>query len=285
MVYEHEIPKGARLYFGKSARLKRDIEDIASKILYKEGFEEICTPLFSYHQHHYIEDERELIRLNDEKNRKLSLRADSTIDVVRLITKRLGRSTEHRKWFYIQPVYKFPTKEFYQIGAEMLDSRDIEKILKIVIKIFSELGIKPKLQLSNIKIAHILSQSYNLPLEVLKSSDIDKILEMGTGWIEKLLYLSEIGQIEGLLGIVPKDIADELVKIKELADSINYDNLIIAPLFYTKMRYYEELFFRFFENNLTLAMGGEYESGDLEAAGFAIYSDNIIEIKKVENEG
>jgi histidyl-tRNA synthetase len=284
MVYEHEIPKGARLYFGKSAKLKRDIENIASNTLYKEGFEEIITPLFSYHQHQYIEDERELIRLSDEKNRKLSLRADSTIDVVRLITKRLGRSTEHKRWFYIQPIYRFPTHEFYQIGAEILDSKDIAKILKIVIKIFKDLAIFPKLQLSNIKIPHILDKKYNLSLETLKSSDIDKILENENSWIERLLFLSSANQIDELIGVVPEDIEVELLKLKEVADFINYENLIIAPLYYAKMRYYEELFFRFFDENSTLAMGGEYESEDLEASGFAIYIDNIIELKKVENE-
>ena len=136
MVQDHEIPKGARLYFGQTAKIKRDIEKIASEILYAEGFEEIATPLFSYHQHKFIEDEKVLIRLSDDKNRELSIRADSTIDVVRLITNRLGRSTEHKKWFYIQPVYRYPTQEFHQIGAEVLESNDVAAILKILIKFF-----------------------------------------------------------------------------------------------------------------------------------------------------
>ncbi len=89
------------------------------------GFEEILTPLFSYHQHQSICDERELIRLSDSENHSMSLRADSTIDVVRIIGKRLGGNTEHKKWFYIQPVYRFPSIEQYQIGVEIIDESNL----------------------------------------------------------------------------------------------------------------------------------------------------------------
>ena len=97
MILEHEIPNGTKLYFGQSAKVKRRIENIASEILYDNGYEEIVTPLFSYHQHLSIADDKELIRVNDAKNNTLSLRADSTVDVVRIISKRLGRNTKHKK--------------------------------------------------------------------------------------------------------------------------------------------------------------------------------------------
>jgi histidyl-tRNA synthetase len=279
MIYAHEIPKGARLYFGKSAKIKRDIERIASEILYAEGFEEIVTPLLSYHQHQILEDTSELIRVSDEANRELSVRADSTVDVVRLITNRLGRSTEHRKWFYIQPVYRYPAKEYYQIGAEWLESQEVAHILKLVLKIFERLGLTPMLQLSNIKIPLLLDEKYSLTLEVLKSADIDKILENENEWIANLLYLSDPSEIDEVAQLVPQDIQEELLKIKEVAQSINYDNVIVAPLYYAKMRYYQDLFFRFFDKNDTIAMGGEYMAAKERACGFAIYTDTIIKRK------
>ncbi len=282
MVYEHEIPKGARLYFGQSAKIKRDIEKIASELLYQEGFEEIDTPLFSYHQHQYTEDERELIVLHDELNRKLSLRADSTIDVVRLITRRLGRSTEHKRWFYIQPVYRYPTYEYNQIGAEVLESVDVADVIKIVIQFFNRVGLRPKLQISNIKIPKILDEKYGLSLDVLRHTDIDTVLENENEWIEKLLRISDPEQIDELLGVVPEEIEAELIKMKETALYLNYDNIIVAPLYYAKMRYYDDLFFRFFENNHTLAMGGEYLAAGIEASGFSIYTDFVINRLKGE---
>ena len=277
MVYEHEVPKGAKLYFAETARLKRHIESIASDLLYRNGFEEISTPFFSYHQHRYIEDERELIFIHDELNRRLSIRADSSIDVVRLITNRLGRSIEHKKWFYIQPIFRYPTKEINQIGAEVLDSLDISEIIKLLHQFFEKLKLKPILQLSNIKIPRLLAQNYGFNLEALKHLDIDTILKSEYSWIEQLLRLSKIEEIDELLPLLPDDIGEELLKIKEVGDALLYDNVVIAPLYYTKMRYYKDLFFRFFDRNDTLAMGGEYRANQTDACGFAIYTDTIIQ--------
>ena len=111
MIFEHEIPKGSRLYFGKTAKAKRVLENSVCEILEKNGFEEILTPNFSYSQHQSIEDNKKLIKFSDEENEQVSLRADSTLDVVRIITKRLGRATNHRKWFYVQPIFSYPSKE------------------------------------------------------------------------------------------------------------------------------------------------------------------------------
>ena len=141
MVFEHEIPEGSKLYFGQSAAMKRRIEKVASDLLTKAKFEEIITPLFSYHQHMSVCDQRELIRVNDSENHPISLRADSTIDVVRILNKRLDGNTKHKKWFYIQPVYRYPADEQYQIGVEILGEPNLAVALKQATNIFKELNI------------------------------------------------------------------------------------------------------------------------------------------------
>lgn len=281
MIYEHEIPRGARLYFGNSAKLKRDIEQKTSEIFYKNGFEEIVTPLFSYHQHLSLDDRKELIRVNDEQNRDLTIRADSTIDVVRIITKRVKKHNQ-KKWFYIQPVFRYPTYEYYQMGAEILGN-SIDEALKVSIDIFNEFNLKPLLQISNIKIAKILNKEYGIPLEILKDSNIESLLENSNEWIKKLVYLKNVKDIDEILKKVPQNIENELIKIKELCENIDYDNIIIAPLYYAKMRYYEELFFRFIDKNATLCMGGEYSTDEAKASGFSIYTDSLIDIFKTED--
>ena len=60
MILEHEIPNGSKLYFGESAKVKRDIEYVASETLDNLGFEEIVTPLFSYHQHESFDNKKSL---------------------------------------------------------------------------------------------------------------------------------------------------------------------------------------------------------------------------------
>jgi len=87
MIFEHEIPKGSRLYFGSTAKKKRVLENKVCDILDNLGFEEILTPNFSYSQHQAIENDKKLIKFSDEQNEQVSLRADSTLDVVRIITK------------------------------------------------------------------------------------------------------------------------------------------------------------------------------------------------------
>ena len=277
MIFEHEIPSGSRLYFAKTAKIKREIENIASETLYGLGFEEIVTPLFSYHQHECFDDQKPLVRLNDEENHEVTLRADSTADVVRIVTKRLGRSTESKKWFYIQPTVTFPTKEQYQIGAEVIDG-SFEKIAETTTTLLKQIGAEPVMQIANIRIPHLLNEKYGISLDVLKSMNIEEIMEADLPWIEQLVGINSVNDLNDL-SVFPDDIKAELEKIKEAAQKVDYAKMVISPLYYAKMRYYDSLTFRMFEGNSLLAMGGIYNIDGVEAAGFALYTDECVSNK------
>ena len=278
MILEHEIPQGSKLYFADSAKLKRHIESVASDLLDRNGFEEIVTPLFSYHQHHSIADEKELIRVNDEKNHNISLRADSTVDVVRLIQKRLGRNTEQKKWFYIQPVFTYPTNEQYQVGVESIGDENLTGVVNLAVEILKQLELRPLLQISNIKIPQLLTEMFEeLTLDDFRHINIDKIFSLDVEWLTKLVYLQHREQLDEVIAITPEAIKKELEKLKNLAEGIGYDNLVIAPMYYAKMLYYHELFFRIIENNEVYARGGEYKVDEQTSVGFAIYTDELIE--------
>jgi histidyl-tRNA synthetase len=277
MIFEHEIPSGSRLYFGQSAKIKREIESIASETLETLGFEEIVTPLFSYHQHECFEDQKLLVRLNDEENHEVTLRADSTADVVRIVTKRLGRSTESKKWFYIQPTVTFPTQEQYQIGAEVIDG-SFEEIAETTTKLLNQIGSEPVMQIANIRIPHLLNEKYGVSLDVLKSMHVEQIMAADLPWIEQLIRINAVSDLEDLSPF-PDDIKVELEKIKEATQKVAYNNMVISPLFYAKMRYYDSLTFRMFEGNSLLARGGIYTIDGVEAAGFALYTDECVSNK------
>jgi histidyl-tRNA synthetase len=280
MILEHEIPSGSKLYFGKSAKIKREIEQIASDILYAKGFEEIVTPIFSYHQHKSIANEKELIKVNDEKNNSISLRADSTIDVVRIIEKRLGRNTEHKKWFYIQPVFRYPTDEQFQIGVEFMGESKLSSVLNIAIDIFDKLEVKPLIQISNMMIPKLLVEMFDeLTLDDFRHVNIEKFINLKVDWLEKLVYLQHPEQVDGLLEIVPVQIRAELEKMKSLCGAISCQNSVLAPMYYAKMLYYDELFFRVIEKNEVFARGGRYKNSELSSVGFAIYTDVLVETK------
>lgn len=277
MMLEHEIPYGTKLYFGKTAKIKREIEAVASDVLYKADYEELITPLFSYHQHLSIADEKELIRVNDTKNHQLTLRADSTIDVVRLLDKRLGRNTTHQKWFYIQPIYMYPSKEVYQIGAEYIGEKDLSKVLQSAVDIVKALNIKPLLQLSNIRIPELISKELDIDLDDFKHINIQRLLDRKVSWLKDIIYLEKLEDIDAVIAVVPDIIKVELERIKELAQNIDYDNFVIAPLYYAKMLYYDELYFRMIEKNDVFARGGRYVNDEVTSVGFALYTDKIIE--------
>ncbi|MGZ5207944.1 MAG: ATP phosphoribosyltransferase regulatory subunit [Sulfuricurvum sp.] len=277
MIFEHEIPEGSKLYFAGTAATKRFIENRASELLSNAGFEEIITPLFSYHQHQSICDERELIRLSDSENHSMSLRADSTIDVVRILSKRLGGNTEHKKWFYIQPVYRYPSIEQYQIGVEILGEPNLAIALKQATTFFKSLKIQPLLQISNINIPRLLSEMLDLELDDFRHVNIEKFLSLKIEWLTQLVYLEKFEDIEPLLLSAPEEICIELRKIKALCTGLEYPNVVIAPLYYAKMLYYDELFFRVIEENEMYAMGGRYRDEETVSVGFAIYTDILIE--------
>ena len=278
MILEHEIPNGSKLYFGNSAKVKRRIENIASTVLDENGFEEIVTPVFSYHQHLSVADDKELIRINDAQNNALSLRADSTIDVVRIIEKRLGANTEHKKWFYIQPVYRFPTEEQYQVGAEFMGEKKLSSVMNVSVEIFDKLGVDALVQISNIKIPELLVEMFDeLTIADFKHINIEKFLNLKVDWLEKLVYLQYVEQIDELLAMVPESIKIELQKMKELCEETNCKKSVLAPMYYAKMLYYDELFFRVIDKNEVYARGGRYKNEELTSVGFAIYTDSICE--------
>jgi len=274
MVYEHEIPSGSKLYFGESAKVKREIEFISAELLDNLGFAEIVTPLFSYHQAESFDDKKSLLKLNDSENHEVTLRADSTADVVRIVTKRLGRSTESKKWFYVQPTVTFPTKEQYQIGAEVLDG-SFEEIARTTIMLLDEMDAKPVMQIANIRIPHLLNEKYGVSLEVLKSMHVEQVMGAELPWIEQLVRINSVEDLNDL-SMFPADIKAELESIKTATEEVKYDNMVISPLFYAKMRYYDSLTFRMFEDNALLAMGGIYNIDGVEAAGFALYTDECV---------
>lgn len=276
MIYEHEIPEGSRLYFGESARKKRTIEQVASEVLVEEGFDEIVTPFLSYHQHQAI-NEKELIRFSDHDNHIVSLRADSTLDVVRIVTRRLGRSTEQKQWFYIQPVFRYPSSEVYQIGGELIGDAKLSKSVNLLGGLLGKLECKPLLQISNIQIPQLISEILDLPLDVFKSSQLEKLLKIDEPWLTKLATLQRPEAIDEVIDVVPETLKAPLMEMKALAGECGYDHVVMAPLFYTKMRYYDQLFFRFIEGNKVLGSGGCYHFEGVESTGFGLYTDALIE--------
>ena len=266
MIFAHDIPDGAKLYFGKEAKIKREIETVAAEVFETLDYEEIITPFFSYHQLEAL-DEKELIRFTDSKNRTLALRGDSSIDVIRLVIKRL--KSEAKKWFYIQPVFRAPSQEMYQIGAESLGG-NLKEILEVNELIFKRLNKNYTLQLSHIKIPENVAKLTGLDIEDIKKMRLYKFKEE---WLKKLVSIHTLKDLDDL-NVYPSEIAKYLNEIKEVAEA--NENAIIAPLYVANLRYYTGVFYRFLKDNTVYAKGGEYIVEGERSVGFSIYTDNLL---------
>lgn len=278
MIFEHEIPCGSRLYFGKSAKRKRELENKLSAFFYDIGFEEIVTPNFSYSGHQAIDDETKLIKMHDEKNNQVALRADSTLDVARIINKRLGRTTSHKKWFYIQPVFTYPANENYQIGCEWLEHNNISDILNLTRAVLEEIGIKPTIQVTNINIAKLVAMELNIDLGLFKEGQVAKLFELKVDWLSELIHCITKEDLQNVLPNLPLKIKKEVEKLINSVDGVEYENIVLSPLYYTHMKYYTDVYYKVLEGNNIIAKGGRYESNSLQSLGFSLYTDNLLKI-------
>lgn len=278
MIFEHEIPTGSRLYFGKVAKLKRSLENISSEFLENHGFEEIITPNFSYSGHQSIDDDKSLITLTDEVNNSLALRADSTLDVVRIISKRLGRATIHKKWFYIQPVFNYPANETYQIGVEWIGHHCISEVINLNCELLNKLKIETLVQIANINIPMIISKEYDIDIELFKNGEIGGLFELNLDWLTKLISIKTANELEEILETLPSCLKEECSKLIRIAKNVQYENVNISPIYYSAMKYYDDIYYRVIQGNLTIAKGGGYKSDGINSLGFALYTDNLLKV-------
>ncbi|MEA3554251.1 MAG: ATP phosphoribosyltransferase regulatory subunit [Campylobacterota bacterium] len=278
MIFEHEIPNGSRLYFGSTAKAKRELEYKASSYLCNNGFEEIVTPNFSYSQHQSIDNDNELITLSDESNNILALRADSTLDVVRIITKRLGRSTEHKKWFYIQPVFTYPANETYQIGAEWIGYDNISDMINLNCNLLGELNVDAFVQIANINIPMIISREYSLDINLFKNGEIGSLFNLNLDWLTALIQVTNTAQLEDMMDMIPSVLKEECKKLISIGNGVKHKNVTISPIYYSAMKYYDNIFYRVLNDKTTIAKGGGYKSNGVDSLGFALYTDNLLKV-------
>lgn len=276
MILEHELPKGSKLYFDASAKLKRDIETLAVKHFYENDYKEIVTPIFTFLESQGDVFNRELLRLSGENNHQIALRYDTTLEAMRIITKRLGKSIEHKKWFYIQPVLSYPTTEIHQIGAEHLGGSSLAPVICLSLSILLELGLKPYLQVSNMRIPHLCAKHSGLDIDMFMRLQTHRLLQMDS-YIKDLIHIKTADDLKKALPNMPSFLKGELERLLECASFCVYERTIFSPLAWAPISYYSDLFFRAFVGNATLLQGGKYSVGEHHSCGFAIYTDEVVE--------
>lgn len=281
MTLGYEVPQGSKIHFGKSARLKRDIEKMAVEIFYERGFEEIATPSFNFTDDERILGKRKIIRTSIDNNKQMILRNDNTIDVIKIINRHLKIS--NKKWFYIQPAFLYPSTQINQIGAECIGkgAENIANILSVAVSIFLALKLKPILQIANMNIPKLCAEESGLNMEVFSQMQVQKILGSNS-YLREMLYIQDKNSLKSYIKQAPNFLKNEL---QELLDSVSFcseyekngGNIIFSPLYCPKMGYYESLFFRAFSDNKVFLRGGKYTIDGIYSCGFAIYTNEVVD--------
>ena len=64
----------------------------------------------------------------------------------------------------------------------------------------------------------------------------------------------------------------------EKSKEVKYSNIIIAPMYYGSLKYYNGVYYRVIDKNLVLCRGGMYETDGISSLGFTLYTDNLLKM-------
>ena len=150
--------------------------------------------------------------------------------------------------------------------------------MNLTAKILKALNIEPILQISNINIPKLVASELNVDIDLFKNGEIASLFKLNCDWLNKLIKVKDTAGLAEVIKIVPEAIKDELEKLLQKANEVEYTNIIIAPLYYGSLRYYNGIYYRVINDNLTLCKGGMYSSEGMSSLGFALYTDNLLKI-------
>ena len=97
-------------------------------------------------------------------------------------------------------------------------------------------------------------------------------------WLSNLIQVQTAQQLEDMMDQIPDVLKKECQKLIDIAKNVNYKNVNISPVYYSAMKYYDDVYYRVIDGNKTLAKGGGYESNGIDSLGFAIYTDNLLKV-------
>lgn len=153
-----QIPNGMRYYFGREARLRREIENVSMNIFFAHGYEEIITPAIDY----YALFERGMgrresenaFKFTDTDGKLLAMRPDLTSTVARAAATLFANKERPLRFCYAASVFRQTPashaewqRENFQTGCELIGANttkaDLE-VLTIAAEILEKLGLSER---------------------------------------------------------------------------------------------------------------------------------------------
>jgi histidyl-tRNA synthetase len=293
--------KGFQDFAGMEARKRAKIVEIIRRQFELYGFEPSETPVVEFEE--FVRGEnsgddavRDVFKLEDRGKRKLALRYEFTFQLKRLAK---NQKLPYKRFqigvvFRDEPVREGRSRQFIQCDIDTVGSsvKDEAEILAVVDGVFKKLGVSIKIYVNNRKLFN----------EVLVSEGVEeKNREQVIRELDKLDKLSK------------KEVADNLKKFgaekvlrvfmgkekdfekynfyKEIRELKKYCRgygvrVEFRPFLARGLSYYNGSVFEIWskELNVSLAGGGSYLVGDVQACGVALGLEPICLLSKIEGD-
>jgi ATP phosphoribosyltransferase regulatory subunit len=312
------LPAGFRDLLFEEAEGRRRMESALAEVFQSRQYREIVTSgiefLDVYTRGNQIISER-AFKFLDREDRLLSLRADFTPAVARIVSSRLSAAGETLRIWYSGDVFRRvePRKggyaEFWQVGAELIGTNgpehDIE-IIDLALESLSAIGVQDAaVHINHAGIFRGILNALQLPdaaRDRLKSEIDHKDARALAAHLEDLGVAGHIGEQVRVLSrcIGTREVLSDAAAVledKESQAAIAHLNDVAAGLErwrdritfdlteIDEMEYYTGAMFAFFSPSRrnTLGMGGRYDAllrafgSDLPAVGFSLSMDSVME--------
>jgi histidyl-tRNA synthetase len=308
-------PKGTRDFLPEEMAKRRKTFETCRSVFEKFGFGEVDTPAFESLDILSAKDSlgeeavKDIYQFEDKSKRKLGLRYDLTVPIVRLfLSKKFPKPV---KWYYINKVWRYEDikkgrwREFSQCDVEIIGSASSEadaEVLEVAIDCLLSLGLKDiEVRINSRKILDGKAEE----LGIKNTEDVFRILD-------KLEKKGEDAVRKEMETIITKEQVSEFLKFvtsnqeeKELQDIINklpskYRKYVKIDLSIARgLDYYTgfvfETFIKDYEPLGSVVSGGRYNKliekygGEKTAAtGFGLGIDRLFPVleekKLLDNE-
>ena len=126
-----QLPKGAKIYLPDEAARKRAVEERLFDVFRRWGYREVVTSAYEYfdvlaHGTDHDLQERMFKMVDRESGRLLTLRADVTPQIARIVATRMREEPKPLRLHYVISVFRYDEphvgryREFYQAGVELI---------------------------------------------------------------------------------------------------------------------------------------------------------------------
>lgn len=306
---EFQTPKGTRDFLPEEMAKRRAVFDACRAVFEKYGFGEVDTPAFESLELLTAkgslgeEAVKDIYRFEDKSQRKLGLRYDLTVPMVRLfLSQKFARPV---KWYSMGKVWRYEEitkgrwREFSQCDVEIIGSPLPEadaEVLAVAIECLLALGLKNiDVRINSRKIMDAMAEKLGITRREEVFRALDKLEKRGEKEVRKeLSAFCSSDQIDKILVFVRSSSKqEELEKIISLLPG-EYRKYVKPDLSVARgLDYYTgfvfETFVKGFESLGSVVSGGRYDrliekySGEsVPATGFGLGSDRLAEIVNVQ---